>query len=113
MLRDIEDPTLQGLSPEEKRYTLSGKLSEDADLQLKTPKLMYTQEMWTSEVERSLQPLDLPTYNQIVGYVTDTKGFLISFETGPRFMLRQSINEILKLKVQMESLSMPHLIITH
>lgn len=71
--REIEDPTLQGLSPEEKRYTLSGKLSEDADLQLKTPKLIYTQEMWTSEVEKSLQPLDLPTFNQIVGYVTETK----------------------------------------
>lgn len=71
--RDIEDPTLQGLSPEEKRYKMSGKLSEDADLQLKTPKLLYTQEMWTSEVERSLQPLDLPTFNQIVGYVTETK----------------------------------------
>jgi hypothetical protein len=67
-----EDDRLQGLSPEEKKYRMSGKLSEDADLQLKTPKWYYTQEMVTSEVERSLKPLDMTVFNKLVGYVTET-----------------------------------------
>ena len=56
-------------NPEVSKYIMSGKLQRDADIQLKTPKLKYTQSMWESEVETSLQPLDQTTFTLLGDYV--------------------------------------------
>ena len=66
-----QDPRLDEVNDEEVRmYILSGKLSKDADIRLKTPKLVYTDAMWISEVEKSLRPLDNTTFTMLVDYVT-------------------------------------------
>lgn len=66
-----EDPRLDEVNDEEVRmYILSGKLSKDADIRLKTPKFVYTDVVWISEVEKSLRPLDNTTFTMLVDYVT-------------------------------------------
>ena len=58
---------------EVRNYIMSGRMGRDVDIQLKTPKLVYTRTMWISEIERSLQPLDMTTFNQFVNYVRESE----------------------------------------
>ena len=114
VIRDVtqmeENPRLQSeANPDVRKYIMSGKLSEDADIQLKTPKLVYTQEMWESEVERSLQPLDMPTFNQLVGYVTETKQVPYLVRKRSRQVDETEYQRILKQQMPRVSQCTPHL----
>ena len=68
-----EDERLVGQDSEIKEYILTGRLDQDVNFRLKTPKLLYTDEMWKSELETSLEPLDNPTFGELLDYVTKTK----------------------------------------
>lgn len=58
--------------PKIREYILSGRLNQDVNFRLKTPKLMYTDEMWKSELETSLEVLDTTTYGELFDYVSKT-----------------------------------------
>ena len=68
-----EDPRLVGKEPKIREYILSGRLDQDVNFRLKTPKLLYTDKMWKSELETSLKPLDDSTFRELLDYVTKTK----------------------------------------
>ena len=64
------DPRLKDeMNVDVKNYIMSGSLNRDSDIRLKTPKLKYTAQMWESEVELSLQPLDRTAFTMLVDYV--------------------------------------------
>lgn len=68
-----EDSRLIEKEPNIREYILTGRLDQDVNFRLKTPKLLYTDEMWKSELETSLEPLDNSTFGELLDYVTKTE----------------------------------------